>query len=230
MVDFFVNGLCLHCHLAKIELIDLHIFNGATEEAWQSRDDKLQNELNEILEKYPQKNHEDIIDSFAWDLHLNQSKFPALHRESLVITIFNFFEHQLNSLCKIFYESVNSNLKLNEIYGQGIERALLFLSKVAKIDFSSFGSELPEIKNINLLRNIIVHNGGMLPEDPDSKINKFILNSEHLSGVETGSLSIHSNFISHFLDVLISFFDKLEIEIQKHIETYHQQLDSPTPP
>ena len=222
MVDFFGNGLCLHCHLAKNELIEFLMFNDQTEEAWRSRDNNLQNELNEILEKYPEKSHDDIIENYAWDLHLNQSKYPSLHRESLVITVFNFLEHQLNSLCKIFYESIDSNLKLNEIHGQGVERALLFLTKVAKVDLSSFGSELSEIKGVNLVRNAIVHNGGLLHEDPNSKINKFITSSEHLSGVEAGYVNIHPEFIEHFINVLISFFEKLDIEIQKHIQAHHQ--------
>ncbi|RRW54966.1 hypothetical protein [Pseudomonas moraviensis] len=218
MVDFFENGLCIHCHLAKNELIEFLIFNERTEESWKARDNNLQKELNEILEKYPEKSHDDIIDSYAWDLHLNQSKYPDLHRESLLITIFNFLEHQLSSLCKILYESIGSDLKLNEVYGQGVERALLFLTKVAKINLSSFGSELPEIKGVNLVRNTIVHSGGLLPEDPSSKVNRFVASSADLSGIESGYVNIHPEFIAHFINVLIDFFEKLDIEIQKHIQ------------
>ncbi|WP_199170171.1 hypothetical protein [Hydrogenovibrio sp. SC-1] len=129
MVDFFGNGLCIHCHLAKNELRDLAGFNQLSEASWKEKDDSLQEELSELLKKYPEKNHEDIVDSYSWDLHLNQYKYPSLHRESLVITVFNFLEHQLNSLCHIFYESIDSDIKLKDIHGQGVERALLFLKK-----------------------------------------------------------------------------------------------------
>ncbi|SFH69231.1 hypothetical protein SAMN05444507_102226 [Pseudomonas syringae] len=220
MVDFFENGLCIHCHLARNELIEFLTFNEQTEESWRARDSNLQKELGEILDRYPESNHKDIIDSYAWDLHLNQSKYPDLHRESLLITIFNFLEHQLNHLCKILYDSIESNLKLNEIYGQGVERALLFLTKIAKIDLSSFGSELPEIKGVNLVRNAIVHNGGLLPEDENSKINRFIAGSDCLSGVESGYINIQTDFIASFISILIAFFDKLDVEIQKHIQEY----------
>ncbi len=222
MVDFFENGLCIHCHLAKNELIEFLTFNEQTEESWKTRDHSLQKELNEILEKYPERTHRDIIESYAWDLHLNQSKYPDLHRESLLITLFNFLEHQLNSLCKILYESIDSDLKLNEVYGHGVERALLFLTKVAKINLSSFGYELPEIKGVNLVRNNIVHSGGRLPEDSNSKVNKFISSTSSLSGVESGHIVIHPEFIAHFIKVLIDFFIKLDIEIQKHIQNYEE--------
>lgn len=55
MVDFFESGLCIHCHLAKKELIEFLAFNEQTEESWRARDNNLQKELNEILEKYPEK-------------------------------------------------------------------------------------------------------------------------------------------------------------------------------
>lgn len=221
MVDFFGNGLCIHCHLAKNELMDFARFNEQTEEAWKAKDDNLQDELSEILDKYPEKSHNDIVESYSWDLHCNQYKYPSLHRESLIITVFNFLEHQLNSLCKIFYESIDGDLKLKDIHGQGVERALLFLTKVAKIDFSTFGSELPMIKGVNLVRNTIVHNGGQLPDEPKSKVNKFVTSSEHLSGIEGRHINISPEFMELFIDVLLEFFERLDHEVQKHIQTYN---------
>lgn len=221
MVDFFANGLCIHCHLAKNELIDFAQFNHEVEESWKEKDSRLQEEVGQLLEKYPEKHHEDIVDTYSWELHLNQSKYPGLHRESLVITIFNFLEHQLNNLCSIFYESVDSKLKLNDLNGSGVERALLYLTKVVKIDFSKFGYELPTIKGVNLVRNWIVHNGGGLPDDPRSKVNKFVQSSEYLLGVEGGSVKIRPEFIDSFLKVLESFFEKLDLEVQRYIQSYN---------
>jgi hypothetical protein len=221
MVNFFGNGLCVHCHLAKNELMDFALFNEQTEEAWKSKDDNLQDELSVILEKHPEKNHADIVESYSWDLHLNQYKYPSLHRESLIITVFNFLEHQLNSLCKIFYESIDSGLKLKDMHGQGVERALLFLSKVAKIDFTSFGSEMPIIKGVNLVRNTIVHNGGQLPDEPKSKVNKFVTSSGHLSGIEGRYINISPEFMGLFIGVLLEFFDRLDHEIQTHIQVFN---------
>lgn len=221
MIDFFGNGLCLHCHLAKNELMDIAAFNNLSESSWKEKDDTLQEELSEILKKYPEKSHDDIVESYSWDLHLNQYKYPNLHRESLIITVFNFLEHQLNSLCQIFYESIDSDLKLKDINGQGVERAFLFLKKVVNVDFSHFGAELPVIKGVNLVRNIIVHNGGVLPDDANSKVNKFIASSEYISGSAGGGINIQPEFIDCFVKVLVAFFEKLDNEVQKHIQGYN---------
>jgi len=193
------------------------LFNKQTEVVWKSKDDHMQDELSEILEKYPETNHEEIVDSYSWDLHLNQQKYPSLHRESLIITIFNFLEHELNSLCEKLYESTDSSLKLRDINGKGVERAQLFLTKVAKIDFSAFGSELSVIKGVNLVRNLIVHNGGLLSGNSDAKVNKFVSSSEHLFGSEGHCIVIGADFIGFFIEVLLSFFERLGEEVQKHM-------------
>lgn len=222
MVDFFGNGLCIHCYIAKNELQDFADFNQLSEASWREKNDTLQEEVSELLKKYPEKSHDDIVDSYSWELHLNQFKYPSLHRESLIITIFNFIEHQLNSLCHIYYESIDSDLKLADMNGRGVERALLFLKKVVKIDFSSFGAEISIIKGVNHVRNTIVHNGGILPNEADAKVNKFVSKANHMSGSAGRSINIHAEFIGYFIEeILLVFFDKLEQEVQKYIQSYH---------
>lgn len=217
-VDFFENGLCLHCNLAKHELMDFKHFDVETEKNWKKNDTKLQKEIEVILDKYPQEHHEDIIQSYSWDLYINQSKFPSIHRESLVITMYNFFEDQLNRLCEIFAESIECRLKLKDLHGQGIERAFLFLTKAVGIDFSTMGKEWPYIKSVNSLRNQIVHNGGILPSEVDNKLNQFVEKNTHLSGSAGNSVQLHDGFIQELITIQIEFFDKLDNEVQKFIQ------------
>ena len=220
MVDFFGNGLCIHCHLAKNELMDFSCFNDETEKSWRNKDDKLQGEIDKILQSYPEKSHDDVVESYSWDLHLSQCKYPNMHRESLVITLYNFLEDRLNRLCHMFRESVSSDLKLKDLHGQGVERALLYLSKVVRISLEGFGAELPFIKGASMVRNIIVHTGGILPEGKD-KVNGFVSRTDHISGNEGCGVKIHSGFIPLFINTLLSFFEKLDIEIQTHIREYN---------
>lgn len=215
---FFVNGLCVHSNLAQDELNYFSDFHSATEAAWTKKDSELQKDLNKVLEKYPKEHHGEICDSHGWELHLNQYKYPNMHRESFIITIHNFLEHQLNELCKILSQSIDSKIQLKNLHGQGIERAFLYLSKVAELDLSKMGKERPYIKSVCSLRNQIVHNGGKLPVDPESKLNKFVLENPHLHGAPENHVSVAPKFINELIDLLISFFKKLDIEIQAHIQ------------
>lgn len=212
---FFITGLCLHCQLAQDELKNFENFHLETEAAWKEKDDCLQSELDEILKKYPEEHHQDIVESHGWELHLNQYKYPSLHRESILITLYNFLENQLNQLCKILSEFIDGDIKLKDLYGQGITRAFLYLTKVANFNLTKMGGELSNIKSVNLLRNQVVHNGGFLPEEPGHKLNRFISQQSNLSGNPGSTLIIRAEFINEFIKVLINFFEKLDIEVQK---------------
>jgi len=214
-VKFFINGLCLHCHLAQDELKNFEHFHSETESAWKRKDDNLQSELDKTFERYPKEHHQDILESHSWELHLNQYKYPSMHRESILITLYNFLENQLNQLCKTISESIDGDIKLKDLYGQGISRALLYLSKVAQFDLSKMGRELPNIKSVNLLRNQIVHNGGTLPEKSTHKLNEFISQQANLAGNPGDAIKIRAEFINEFIDTLIHFFKKLDIEVQR---------------
>jgi len=124
-------------------------------------------------------------------------------------------------LCEIFSECVNSNIKLKDLKGKGIERALLYLSKVPSIDLSGMGRELPYIKNVNALRNQIVHNGAFLPENSEHKATKFVPQNPNLSGEAGGKISLHLGFIGEMIKVLIDFFEKLGNEVQTFINKYN---------
>ena len=216
-VDFFENGLCFHCNLAINELEEFFRYHSETELSWKTKDDDFQKKLNEILANYPEEHHQEIVESYSWDLHINQYKYPNIHRESILITIYNFLENQLNQLCKIISESIDSKIKLKHLYGQGIERSFLYLSKVAEIDFSKMGREMPYIRNVNELRNLIVHNGGILPSGKRENFYEFINKNPEVDGEIGRGVSIGYEFINEVIKMLIDFFKLLDVEIQVFI-------------
>ncbi|MGF1759326.1 hypothetical protein L4D76_15565 [Photobacterium sagamiensis] len=197
--------------------MELADFNARTEDMWGEQDNKLQNKVSATLSKHSHEDHFDIVENYALDLHLNQYKYPSIHRESIVITIYNYLEHALNDLCKILSSCISSDLKLKDLNGAGTERAILYLKKVVGFDFGNMGKELPYIKNANMLRNQIVHNGGYLPENSKHKLNNFIGQCATLSGEPSGSVVIYSGFISELIDILVNFFEKLDEQVQLFI-------------
>jgi hypothetical protein len=91
----------------------------------------------------------------------------------------------------------------------------LYLSKVSNFDLTKMGGELSNIKSVNLLRNQIVHSGGFLPEESSHKLNKFISQQSNLAGSPGNTIIIRAEFINEFIEKLINFFEKLDIEVQK---------------
>jgi hypothetical protein len=225
-VDFFGNGLCTHCHFAQQELEEFRAFNEASESAWGDRDKQLQEHLNSILAKYPKSSHAEIVESYGWDLHANQFKYPSIHRQSIILTIFSFLEHELNSLRIILSESVLSSVLLRDLNGQGVERALLFLRKIVAFELSSMSSEVAYIRGLILIRNQIVHSGSALPQNAEHKVNLFVGSQQHLAGQPGRSLLVREEFVPEMIATLMGFFEKLDEQVQAHIQAYKKQ--SPT--
>lgn len=126
---------------------------------------------------------------------------------SVLITIYNLTEHQLNNICHYFETKNISKIKLKDINGKGIEKSKTFLTKIVEIDFTSINSQWNFIKSLNLIRNNIVHNGSILPDDSSHKLNRIVESCPKLSGEPGRELIINDGFIQQTIDVLMEFFN-----------------------
>lgn len=220
-VDFFQNGLYFICHTARHELAEFREFNAAIEDMWRQRDDDLQGQIDGSLARYFPDVHHEIIQAYAEELHRNQYKFPGVHRESVLITLYSFLESQMNEVCEIIADSIDSQIRYTHLKGKGVNRALTFLVRVAQFDLSSMGSEWSFIKGANQLRNLVVHNGGILRNDP--KLNAFVRNNNNVYGKPGSHISLGPGFIDEFISNLDGFFEKLDREVQRFISTVDTQ-------
>lgn len=216
-VDFFENGLLFHCRLAETELREYSDFHRGVEELWQRRDEDLQSEVSELLKEFPEAEHDDIIDSHSWDLHCNQLKYPSIHRAALIVAIYAFIEAHLNSLCEIIRESTGSRFGLKDISGQGIERARLYLSRAGGFDFANI-SGLSYLKNIGLVRNVLVHGGGELPDDTSAPVCKFVASTSGIAGNPGGLVRIDAQFIYEMAEKFVSLFQEMDLEVQAFVK------------
>ena len=208
-IDFSLTVELFHRFEIQNELKSFKTFHAVIEDFWSEKQQDLQSEVNDELKIYSEECHEDIMDAYASDLHEIQSKFPSIHRETLVITIYNFLEAKMDKLCSILSVSIDTNIELKDLQGKGITRARLYLTKVAKLDLMKVTPEWNYIKNVNKLRNQIVHNAGRLPSGSDDSLNLFILQTASLSGTPGERVSVMPDFIEEFIDKLDSFFEKL---------------------
>jgi hypothetical protein len=88
--------------------------------------------------------------------------FPSLQWLSLFNTAYSVFEKNMNYLCRLAEIKTKSNFKLNDLNGQGIQRAKLYLKKVASID-TPFSDQLwHKITKYADLRNVMAHATGEL--------------------------------------------------------------------
>jgi len=213
-MDLFANGTFFHCHIAQQELTRFSSFHSQTESFWREQEEKLHKDYERKIHDSPENSHEEVFHKYVWEQY--QTLTPEFHRESLLISLYNFLENQMNTLCEKLAVSVDSRIELKDLNGKGVERAKLYLTKMVGIDFNRFGEEWGYIQDINKLRNCIVHNGGKISSAPNNKLHEVIRKNSKLTKTETGYLSVGSDLIDDFIATLLKFFEKMEAEVERY--------------
>jgi hypothetical protein len=157
----------------------------------------------------------ELAEDYAWELDQSTSFFPQLHRESLFLTLYNYLEHSLNTVCERIGVEIESNVKLREIDGRGVRRAISYLKSVPQFNFSEIGDDIAFIRNANALRNSVVHNGSILPEQEKHPANIFVNVESTLSGEPGKPVSFEAEFLPLFGTKIRSLFEEIGNEMQR---------------
>lgn len=160
------------------------------------------------------------LDDGTWDLGaIFLEYFPNLQRRSALITLFAFFEHELNRLCALFQATENYQLTLKDVAGTGIERARTYLSKVALVDLTDPPKPWSDIKNIQALRNLVVHADGRFPQDGPtdrSALRKYVEDNEFLTGDR--EVVLRAGYLKYALTCFDGYFKQVDKAIHRRYD------------
>jgi hypothetical protein len=118
---------------------------------------------------------EDIVSAEAPGMHLiiEPIILPSV-ANALFIGMYGDFEFYLNQLCKAYQEVMDLGLDLTDIYGTGINRAVTYLKKVVGLKRITDSNEWNQLNHWNRIRNVLVHNNGVLKTSNDMKSAHFL--------------------------------------------------------
>ncbi len=167
-----------------------------------------------VLEEVLEENHARVVeihqglDNRSWDLQgIFCEYFPSLQRRSALLTICGYFEHQLDKLCMQYQSEKSFKLALSDINGKGIDRSATYLEKVAGIDVHKTSNEWNQIKKIQKIRNVIVHQDGKLHDhqgNPIKAATDYINQVEFLDGED--EVQVNKGFLKYVVDIYKQYF------------------------
>lgn len=156
----------------------------------------------------------DGLDDSGWDIRdIYQNFFPNLHRCSVFMTLYSVFENDLNRLCQHLEHKLNLKLKVSDLSGKGIDRAKLYLTKVANLDLSALSSHQfwNEIKHIQQVRNAIVHRNAQL--DNDKTLRAYIESCDYLTS-QNSSIILLEGFLAHVLSNMRGVYELISEQVR----------------
>lgn len=218
----------------SIELIEKFVKN-TERQVQNSIDDYELQKKTVILEEIPEielRNTMEVhngLNSQDWDLYrVFNEYFPNLQRKSALLTLYSYFENELNKLC-LLYESEK---KLENIFtkfekDKGIDRSTNYLKSEAKLNVYKDLIIWNEIKKIQNIRNLIVHQDGKIRDKDKNKntikdqkpIVDYIKQKSELLQLKcitemNEEIEIKNGFLAYVADIYKQYFKLLHKSIE----------------
>ncbi|MFC6203571.1 hypothetical protein ACFPZK_02440 [Psychrobacter urativorans] len=133
-----------------------------------------------------------------------------IHRKSCLVTLYSYLESFLNHLCGCLHKLNSYQVEYTDLEGKGITRARLYLDKIVGVDFNKINSEWASIKNLNLIRNSIVHNSGKSDRE---KIDRIIKNEPNLSLNMFNEIRIKDDYINETINQIEAFLTSIHEQV-----------------
>ena len=196
-LDF--DSLRMHCEFVKASLNDE-----------RERFESYANKSTKGLTKEQIADFYQFHDSEVWQV---STLFPSFQWMATFLLSYGMFEKALNDICHNVGKLNDLPLTLQDISGQGIERAKLYLSKGCSVSAPFNSKEWAEVQRISKIRNVIAHVSGLLDLDKNHHKEVFkiiqkdsaIIVNNHDVAQQTASIELTVEFNIKAIESFRSF-------------------------
>jgi hypothetical protein len=154
------------------------------------------------------------------DIHLSLFKnlFPHITWSSLFLIAMSHFEYSLILISNFFQNESKSLLTIKDISGQStFEKFTSYCLKVLRLEYDfSHSIQWSKVKNHQKVRNLIVHNNGIIDDSNRSKSVKQLIDSNQISIKYNDQNYIEVSIT--YLETVIEDLQNWQIEFFRKIE------------
>ncbi len=212
-----LNLLRVGLETIRIELNSLDDYIDETAATLELKKKELEKQYKAAREENPEDDS-DLDMYFSDEFHRYHELFPTFTFNSILVSLFSFFESRLKFLCELHHRKKLSNVKLNDLSGTDIEKCKRYLTLVAEINFNSFQIMWKRITDIQKLRNSIIHNTSKISKEKGNEnILSLIREDKRIEYSELhGEFYINDvSYLKEFSKLILDFFNQL---VEKLVE------------
>lgn len=160
-------------------------------------------DFEESMKEFSDKEKEEFVDWHYDEIVNFRDVFPSIMRNSLFISVYSFLEEKIIDLCG---QPDETSIKLEDLQGNGITRAALYIKKIKKEVFPDDIKEWHYIINANHIRNCIVHCGGDVEKSKNpKKVRHAIQELKHVLENSHHKIILSEEFCMEFISVVERF-------------------------
>ncbi|HGG8828599.1 TPA: hypothetical protein ACJJ1H_004624 [Enterobacter kobei] len=232
VIDFFGTTLFHMCHFTTIDLHNYAAYNNYSEDNIKKSNDMLCNEINEHLKNNGGEYHEDIIDSYSQEIREFGEFYPPMHRKAMVITLYNFFEHQVKTLCAEINKLLPQDMSDKYLKEVCIKRYRQFLRREASFDINQgnlLWKRWEDMLKVEQIRHVLVHSEGEIEKHRVERLADDIENyCKQKNGIRLirHRIIIDEGYVAGLIAEFISLFDLLDRQVNAFIRRYESEHGS----
>lgn len=166
--------------------------------------------------------HVSGIDELEYELHEEKENikdryldFFDLHCKSLIVSLYSLIESKLKDLCEISANEFDKKIKYSHLDTRDyIQSSINYFNLVIEMPTISIEAHISKLKDIQFIRNRIVHTEGRFTDDNEKKVEEIIKKGkgelELLKSDSTMTLKIRKpEFITNFFELIRELFEEL---------------------
>lgn len=231
VIDFFGTTLFHLCHFTKSDLFDYSAYNQYAENNIKQSDKLVSDEISKHLQNNDESHHEDIICGYSREFQEFGYIYPSMHRKSMVIALYNFFEHQIKTMC----EEINKLLpqdKSDKYFKKiCIKRYRKFLRCEAGFDMnqeSTLWKLWEDMLKVEQIRHVLVHSEGEIEKHRAERLAdmKSYCNRKENIRLNKHKIIIDEGYVAGLITELISLFELLDRQVNLFIRRYESEHGS----
>lgn len=168
------------------------MFNGLAEYARILEDqiDRLTNAERLRIQRTPFPDEAEWQNTWREHRWLFEETLPRTLRYSCIVSLVIALETTLNDACKELQKRRDHGLSVKDLRGRGLDRALLYFTKVIGLDTDAY-QFTSKVHDLKILRNCIVHTSGYMANSKDErKIREILRRTNDFSISPDGYLEI----------------------------------------
>lgn len=238
IIDFFGTTLFHLCHFTTIDLHNYAAYNKYSENNIGKSTGNLCDEINQHLEINSEEYHEDIIDSYSQEISELDDVYPPMHRKAMVITLYNFFEHQIKTMCAkinmLLLQDMSCKYKFKDVsiinYRQYLRREAGFVINQGDLLWERWEDML----KVEQIRHVLVHSEGEIEKHRAERLADIENYCKQKKGIRLirHRIIIDDGYVAGLIAELISLFELLDRQVSTFIRRYeseHGSYDVPLP-
>lgn len=196
----------------EIDLSHLREYARLIEDLLKDKQKEFNSWVEEKASRLSEEQKEEFYEFYSDDHWELSEVYPNILRESLFVATLSLVEHELISLCKNLYRENKYNLALDEVVGNGIHKAKLYLNKVANVGNNTQWNGILIFQKI---RNFIVHNKGKLDDSKNAKeVESYVTSNSSIKLDHFRRMQFSSTFCLEAIEVVDEFFSSLFKELK----------------